>query len=146
MKLFRSSTTVAALAVSALFLSVMAPSCAWVGAATRGGKLNTIVTVPASQPGAFDAQVVEASVNRYSEAGVRALESQEWAKAVTAFENALLTMPSDAATHFGLAIALEMSGDITRAADHYARAMKFAGAPNPEYKLGLERANAKLGR
>lgn len=82
-------------------LGILAPSCAWVGAAARGGKARTTVTVPAAQQGAFEVQIVEASVDRYSESAIRALEAHDWAKAATAFESALLTAPDSASSHFG---------------------------------------------
>lgn len=126
-------------------LGILAPSCAWVGAAARGGKARTTVTVPAAQQGAFEVQIVEASVDRYSESAIRALEAHDWAKAATAFESALLTAPDSASSHFGLGIALEMTGKVDEALGHYERAIKFGGA-NPEYKLAIERAHAKLGR
>jgi cytochrome c-type biogenesis protein CcmH/NrfG len=131
----------------ALFVSFasLVTSCTWVGFAARGGRLTTHVEVPAASQGAMELQVVEASVDRFSESGVRALEARDWSRAATGFENAILTNPSDHQSHFGLGVALEMSGDVARACEHYEKAQKLK-PEHAEYKLAVERAHAKLGR
>lgn len=85
---------------------------------------------------------VEASSTPASKEGVGHLRNGDWAKAVTAFENAVATDSDDVRSRFGLAVAYEMSGDLAKAEEQY-KAVNLR-ENNADAQAGLERVRSKM--
>lgn len=136
-----------ALRAAAVFLgaTILVASCNTVQRAARG-PVEAVVVIPSSVAGEQEQYIVEASANRYCEAGVRAFRNSDWALAMTAFKQALVDDPEDDYAHFALGVCYEMTGDIAAALEHYQIANSLPRRPNLNYSTSVARAKAKLGK
>lgn len=125
---------------------LVTPSCKMVEQTLRGPE-EAVVTLTSATPGQLEQYIVTASASSHAEAGVRALRNEDWALAATGFRQALVDDAEDHASHFGLGIALEMSGDLPLALAHYETANRLtAGEPIEMYVASIARVKAKQGR
>jgi Tfp pilus assembly protein PilF len=111
------------------------------------GPVEAVVTVTSATPGQLEQYIVTASANSHAEAGVRALQKEDWALAATGFRQALIDDAEDDSSHFGLGIALEMSGDLPLALAHFETANRLTSeAPVDMYVVSIARVKAQQGR
>lgn len=111
------------------------------------GPVEAVVTVTSATPGQLEQYIVTATANSHAEAGVRALQKEDWALAATGFRQALIDDAEDHASHFGLGIALEMSGDLSLALAHFETANRLTSdMPDEMYLASIARVKAKQGR
>lgn len=140
---FRARAVLAALLICP---AVVAPSCKTVERAVRG-PVECVVTLPSATPGQLEQYIVSASANRHAEAGIRALQAEDWPLAATGFRQALVEDPEDHSSHFGLALALELQGDLPLALAHLETANRLTeDDPIEMYGASVARVKAKLGR
>jgi Flp pilus assembly protein TadD len=134
-KLFVRLTASAALAALALSCQQLQKM--------NGTAVDATVVVPESN-GSNTSFVVEASADRSCEQGVRELRNGNWEKAVTAFQQALLSDPDDHRAHFGMGVAYEQLGKNDLALQHYQTANRIPRAQNELYSSSIVRAQSKL--
>jgi len=133
-----------AAALATLFLS-LASACAQVEHSVRG-PVEAIVAVPAAAAGRADKLVVEASVDRDCQAGVRALRNDQWEVAITAFDRTLRGDPADYRALYARGVAHEMLGRYEAALADYRASNENAPAQSLACLTAIERAKSKLGR
>ena len=132
-------------AAGVLSAAVFGTSCGAVQRVARG-PVEAVVTVPSSVSGEQEQYIVEASANRYCEAGVRAFRNNQWDMAMTAFKQALMDDVDDEYAHFALGLCYEVKGDLASALVQYETANQLPRKPNLNYTTSVARAKAKLGK
>lgn len=107
--------------------------------------VEAIVVLP-EQNGPSTQYLVTSSSNNACQQGVRELRNEQWEKAITAFNQALLDDADDDNAHFGLGLANERLGKLDLALQHYQAANRIPRQPNTMYADAVARLRAKLGR
>jgi tetratricopeptide (TPR) repeat protein len=107
--------------------------------------VEAVVVVPEAKGGNTQF-LVQSSGNGSCQQGVRELRNQQWDKALTAFQQALLDNPDDHHAHFGMGLACEELGKLDQALEHFQAANRIPRQPIGMYATSVERVRAKLGK